>query len=128
MNKCPECGRELPCECYAGCQDKISQYGSSALQALILANDKKIGPFHTPLVDADGENRAVRWFLALYGCSGGTTINTMKQHLKRCGYPLWPDWCDTEHPGSHLTKGGAQLWIRYLFDLEKTDSVIKEGD
>lgn len=73
-----------------------------------------------PLLDDDGENRAVRYFLAAYGGSNGMTIGTMKRHLECCGYPFWPEWCDTEHPSTHLTKGGAQLWLRYLFDLEKT--------
>lgn len=68
------------------------------------------------LLDKDGENRAVRMFLGLYGCSSPTALQ-MKQHLEMAGYPYYPDWID-KAPG-HLTKGGAQLWLRLLFDLEK---------
>lgn len=73
------------------------------------------------LLDDDGENKAVRWFLACYGGGGNKTIGTMKLHLEMSGFEgCWPEWCNTEHPSQHLTKGGAQLWLRYLFDLEKT--------
>ncbi len=73
------------------------------------------------LLDDDGENKAVRWFLACYGGGGNKTIGTMKLHLEMSGFSgCWPEWCNTEHPSTHLTKGGAQLWLRYLFDLEKT--------
>jgi hypothetical protein len=72
-----------------------------------------------PILDTDGENRPVRWFLAAYGGCCGMTVSGMKTHLKNCGYPFWPEWCNTEQPTAHLTKGGAQLWLRYLFDLEK---------
>lgn len=68
------------------------------------------------LLDDDGENRAVRAFLMLYG-QQGVTAASMRCHMESMGYPYWPDWVD-EQPG-HLTKGGAQLWLRLLFDLEK---------
>ena len=70
------------------------------------------------LVDEDGENKAVRWFLAAY-LNPGMTIGGMKAHLKLSGYPLWPEWAERCHPSEHLTKGGAQLWIRHLFALEQ---------
>lgn len=70
------------------------------------------------LVDDDGENKAVRWFLAAY-LNPGMTIGVMKTHLKLSGYPLWPDWVERCHPSEHLTKAGAQLWIRHLFSLEQ---------
>lgn len=72
------------------------------------------------LLNTDGENRPVRWFLAAYGGGTGMTVGRMKKHLKCCGYPFWPAWCD--EPGEdamHLTKGGAQLWLRHLFNLEE---------
>lgn len=68
------------------------------------------------ILDDDGENRAVRAFLGLYGTSSPTATQ-MRLHLKLSGYPFAPDWVDRS-PG-HLTKGGAQLWLRMLFDLEK---------
>lgn len=65
------------------------------------------------LVDTDGENRAVRAFLMLYGTSGLTELK-MKKHMIASGYPHFPHWCrDT-----HLTKAGAQIWLRLLFALE----------
>jgi len=71
------------------------------------------------LLDEDGENKAVRWFLACYGGGGDKSIGTMKLHLEMSGFGgCWPKWCNTEHPSAHLTKGGAQLWIRHLFNLE----------
>lgn len=72
------------------------------------------------LIDEDGENRAVRSFLLLYGTSCGVTAGTMARHMTASGFPYWPDWVETTM-GSHLTKGGAQLWLRHLFNLEKTN-------
>ena len=70
------------------------------------------------LLDTDGENRAVRMFLALYGSSYGITIRQMKCHLGAAGFGgAWPTWVN-EHDG-HLTKGGAQDWLRHLFNLER---------
>ncbi len=71
------------------------------------------------LLDDEGENLAVRWFLAMYGGSRGVTVGQMKRHLDACGFDgCWPDWAENED-GEHLTKAGAQLWIRHLFSLEK---------
>lgn len=71
------------------------------------------------LLDSDGENQAVRWFLACYGGGGDKSIGTMKLHLEMSGFDgCWPDWCNTAPAGAHLTKGGAQLWLRHLFNLE----------
>jgi hypothetical protein len=70
------------------------------------------------LIDKDdGENRAVRWFLACYGGASGVTVGAMKRHLTNCGYPFWPTWV-AEQDREHLTKGGAQHWLRHLFALE----------
>jgi hypothetical protein len=69
-----------------------------------------------PVQDAEGENRAVRSFLLLYGQRG--TVGGMKRHMGMSGFKSWPAWVDTEPEGAHLTKAGAQLWIRHLFALE----------
>lgn len=80
------------------------------------------------LMDTDGENRAVRWFLALYSGTNSPTIEQMRKHLDACGFPLWPAWAQFE--SGHLTKGGAQDWLRHLFSLEQqaqTAPVVPEG-
>jgi hypothetical protein len=80
------------------------------------------------LLDDDGENGAVRWFLACYGHGGQKTIGTMKANLEMAGFEgCWPDWCNAEHPSAHLTKGGAQLWIRHLFSLEAQQVAVPAG-
>lgn len=68
------------------------------------------------LLDDEGENRALRCFLMQYGVAG-LTVGAMKTHLRRCGFPLWPAWAESQE-GQHLTKAGAQLWIRHLLSLE----------
>ena len=71
------------------------------------------------LLDEDGENQAVRMFLLMYG--GQTcTVGGMQQHMKLAGYSYWPDWVGTADKATHLSKGGAQDWLRYLFGLEET--------
>ena len=75
------------------------------------------------LLDDDGENLAVRMFLAHYGGGAYQSIGAMKTHLERSGFvDCWPEWCNTEHPSTHLTKAGAQLWLRHLFNLESKES------
>lgn len=69
-----------------------------------------------PLVDSDGENRAVRMFLAYYGGATGLTVPAMREHLTLAGYPYWPAWANDD--AGHLTKGGAQDWLRFLFTME----------
>jgi hypothetical protein len=69
--------------------------------------------------DVDGENKAVRSFLMLYG-QPGLTVGQMKKHMNRSGFKAWPAWVGAEPDGAHLTKAGAQLWIRHLFALEVT--------
>ena len=74
-----------------------------------------------PLIDDSGENRAARSFLAYYGGNSGVTDGNMRQHLEMSGYSFWPYWCQDAHVSrEHLIKGGAQLWLRHLFDFEKT--------
>jgi len=74
-------------------------------------------PQPVPVQDAEGENKAVRSFLMIYG-HPGLTVGQMKNHMGMCGFKVWPTWVDTEPDGAHLTKAGAQLWIRHLFALE----------
>lgn len=70
----------------------------------------------------DGENLAVRAFLLLYGGACGVQVGVMRDHLTLSGYPgHWPEWAAKATPGTHITKGGAQSWLRYLFSLEKTN-------
>lgn len=69
------------------------------------------------LIDSDGENRAVRCFLMLYGGTNSPTVEQMRMHLAASGFEeCWPDWAASEY--GHLTKGGAQDWLRHLFALE----------
>lgn len=66
------------------------------------------------LLDDDGENRAVRAFLMMYGTPGLTALK-MKKHMIASGFPHYPDWVQD----CHLTKAGAQIWLRQLFALEQ---------
>jgi hypothetical protein len=70
------------------------------------------------LVDQDdGENRAVRSFLALYGANT-VSVGAMKAHMRAYGWDnCWPTWAEPMER-EHLTKGGAQHWLRFLFALE----------
>lgn len=70
------------------------------------------------LMDSDGENRAVRAFIAMYEMQNSITAGGMHNHLRMCGFDVAPDWAKT-NPKMHLTKAGAQIWLRMLFDLEK---------
>ena len=72
------------------------------------------------LLDEDGENRALRSFLMQYG-STGLTVAAMAQHMRRSGWEseYWPDFARrVDNAGQHLTKGGAQVWIRHLLAME----------
>lgn len=74
------------------------------------------------LLDEDGENLAVRMFLMHYGCCNSPTVGSMREHLRLAGFDgCWPEWVGNAEGGffeGHLTKGGAQDWLRYLFVLE----------
>lgn len=72
------------------------------------------------LLDDEGENQAVRCFLMAYGAQS-MTLDKMMTHMKACGYPLWPEWVETTEMRGHLTKAGAQLWLRHLFALEAVE-------
>lgn len=71
------------------------------------------------LLDDDGENRAVRCFLSTYSADRSITIGDMRGHMTRSGFGLcWPDWVQHADRSEHLTKAGAQHWLRYLFSME----------
>lgn len=76
------------------------------------------------LLDDVGENRAIRSFLALYGTTTGISVDYMRTHMRLSGFKLWPAWVDTFD--GHLTKGGAQDWLRYLFALEQGEQPADE--
>jgi hypothetical protein len=84
-----------------------------------MAEIKRLKAAQPAPVDAEGENKAVRSFLMLYG-QPSLTVGQMKKHMAMCGFKSWPAWVETEPDGAHLTKAGAQLWIRHLFALEPT--------
>lgn len=67
-------------------------------------------------LEEDGENSAIRMFLSLYGGTNSVTTKRMRGHLASAGYEgCWPEWANEDQ---HLTKGGAQHWIRHLISLE----------
>lgn len=73
------------------------------------------------LLDSDGENLALRTFLMQYGVPG-LTVKAMRQHMDRSGWgaDYWPPFAK-RHPApitEHLTKAGAQIWIRHLIGME----------
>lgn len=71
------------------------------------------------LIDpTDGENLAVRAFLRVYSGTPGLTIGLMKRNLEMSGYPHWPEWVNEAGDYPHLSKLGAQNWLRHLFALE----------
>lgn len=72
------------------------------------------------LLDEDGENQAVRMFLTAYR-SGYKTVADMATHMKAAGWDHAPDWALKPEAQGHLTKAGAQSWLRHLFALEKPD-------
>lgn len=75
------------------------------------------------LIDEDGENRAVRTFLQLYGGLNSPTVGQMRDHLEASGFEYcWPTWVDSCFHTQHLTKGAAQSWLRHLFGLEVAES------
>lgn len=70
------------------------------------------------LLDEDGENQAVRTFLMAYG-EPGLTVARMRRHMELAGWPQAPEWTTKPEAQGHLTKGGAQDWLRHLFALER---------
>lgn len=92
---------------------------------------KGVGEMTRKLFRDDGENLAVRAFLAAYGSRDITqTIGGMATHLKFSGFPYWPEWVRENRHAEHLTKAAAQDWLKHLFDLEgdrKLTSPAKVG-
>lgn len=83
-----------------------------AIEAAVLAANAPTLP-----VVEDGENQAIRMFLMRHAGSDAVTTKQMREHLTMAGYEgCWPDWANTDQ---HLTKAGAQSWIRYLISLER---------
>lgn len=71
------------------------------------------------LLDAEGENQAVRSFLMQYSCDRSITIGAMLAHMNRSGWRgTSPAFALHERPETPLTMAGAQIWIRHLFELE----------
>lgn len=71
------------------------------------------------LVSSDGENQAVRCFLLHYQ-NPGVSIGALRNALRRSGFDgFWPEWVNGTETSESITKAGAQLWIRHLFELEK---------
>jgi hypothetical protein len=64
------------------------------------------------------ENRAVRAFLMRYG-HPGLTVGAMQRHMNQSGFSHWPAWAEAGASAQHLTKAGAQDWLRHLFALER---------
>ena len=82
------------------------------------------------LVDDEGENRAVRTFLMQYGVPG-LTVAAMAQHMRRSGWgsEYWPPFArKVDNAGQHLTKAGAQIWLRHLFALEAGAAPAHPGE
>jgi len=96
---------------------QFDQFVDEASEAITALREALAQPQES-LLDSDGENKAVRCFLMLYG-SKGLTVGKMRQHMTRCGYPLWPDVVADTHEDAHLTKAEAQTWIRHLLALEQ---------
>lgn len=68
-------------------------------------------------LDEDGENWPLRCFLMQYGGNTSHNVLSMRDHMRLCGFDgFWPEW--VEHENGHLTKAGAQLWIKFLISLE----------
>lgn len=71
------------------------------------------------LLDIDGENLAVRSFLMQYSCDRSITVGAMLAHMNRSGWRGFaPAFALEVRPETHLTKAGAQIWIRHLISLE----------
>ena len=56
-------------------------------------------------------------FLLLYG-QPGLTVARMREHMESAGWPQVPEWVTKPEAQGHLTKAGAQSWLRHLFALE----------
>ena len=50
---------------------------------------------------------------------GCTTLESMREHLDRCGYnySCWPDWAKTDT--GHITKAGKAILIYTMMENDK---------
>jgi hypothetical protein len=110
---CDQCGVENPADIHTCTPKRPPNCGTGHCSCVECVME----PPAAPVQDAEGENMAVRSFLMVYG-QRGLTVGQMKKHVGMSGFKSWPAWVDTEPEGAHLTKAGAQLWIRHLFALE----------
>jgi hypothetical protein len=79
----------------------------------------------TLLMDEEGENQAVRSFLMQYSCDRALTIGAMRKHMDMSGWPLQycPEFARIgDYDSQHLSKAGAQEWLRHLFAMEGGDA------
>lgn len=80
------------------------------------------------LLDEEGENLAVRSFLMQYSCDRAVTVGAMLAHMNRSGWrEAAPEFALSVRPETHLTKAGAQIWIRHLFSLESAAPTAGEA-
>jgi len=70
------------------------------------------------LLDDDGENLALRTFLAFYGNNPTVSIGAMKDCMETSGWDNHPEFVIRMSDWS-MTKGTAQMWIRHLLSLEQ---------
>lgn len=75
------------------------------------------------LIDEDdGENRAVRAFLQLYGNCQGITVERAYAHMKGSGWASeCPAW--VTYTKGHMTTAEAQSWIVYMLNRGQDESL-----
>jgi len=79
------------------------------------------------LLDEEGENLAVRTFLRQY-ILPGITVGAMRDCMELAGWDgCWPEFVTKAHAEDHLTKAGAQIWLRHLFSLEQQLAPVAGG-
>ena len=71
-----------------------------------------------PILDNNGENKALSCFLDAYSNSIRKEIETIKSHMESNGYPYWPSWVNESKKHSFMTSTQVQDWIKYLIKLE----------
>lgn len=78
------------------------------------------------LLDDDGENLALRTFLAFYGNNPTVSIGAMKDCMETSGWGNHPEFASRMSDWS-MTKGTAQMWIRHLLSLEQALARPEQG-
>ena len=110
---------ELP----GGAELRLNEEAWNAVQYLIKQAKREA------LLEAaqEEENEAVRMFLMYYGANGGITVNAMRENLFLAGFDgYWPGWVEEAENLEHLTKAGAQSWLRHLFFATTPSRMAKE--